>query len=37
MIDGKECDDFLVGVSEENFFMDGIECIINSKIMEGLK
>lgn len=37
VIDGKECDDFLVGVSEENFFMDGIECIINSKIMEGLK
>ncbi len=36
-IDGKTFDKFLVGISTENFFIDGINCIINSKIMEGLK
>lgn len=36
-IDGKSFDKFLVGISHENFFIDGIECIINSKVMEGLK
>ncbi len=36
-IDGKTYNKFLVGISKQNFFMDGIDCIINSKIMEGLK
>lgn len=36
-IDGKTFDKFLVGISTENFFIDGINCIINNKIMEGLK
>ena len=36
-IDGKCYDKFLVGVSNENFFIDGINCIINSQIMEGLR
>lgn len=36
-IDGKEYDRFLVGISEEKFFLDGIDCIINSHVMEGLK
>jgi len=36
-IGGKTFDKFLVGVSNENFFLDGIDCIINNKIMEGLK
>lgn len=34
---GKSFANFLVGVSEENFFIDGIDCIINSKVMEGLR
>lgn len=37
IIDGKECDKFLVGISEENFFIDGIECILNNRIMEDLR
>ena len=37
VIDGKESKDFLVGISNKNFFMDGIDCIINNRIMEGLK
>lgn len=37
IIDGKENDNFLVGVSQENFFLDGINCIINTDVMEGLK
>lgn len=36
-IDGKSYDKFLVGISDENFFIDGINCIINNKIMEGLR
>ncbi len=36
-IDGKMFDKFLVGISEKNFFLDGIDCIINSQVMEGLK
>lgn len=36
-IGGKYCDKFLVGLSKDNFFIDGINCIINNKIMEGLK
>lgn len=36
-INGKYCDKFLVGLSNENFYIDGIDCIINNKIMEGLK
>lgn len=36
-IDGKSYDKFLIGVSEEHFYMDGIDCIINNLIMEGLK
>jgi len=37
IIDGKENKNFLIGISNENFFIDGIDCIINSKIMEELK
>ena len=37
IIDGKENDKFLVGISNNNFFMDGIDCIINDRVMEGLK
>lgn len=37
VIDGKENDKFLVGISEEKFYMDGIDCIINTQIMEGLR
>ncbi len=36
-IDGQIYDKFLVGISEKNFFIDGIDCIINSNVMEGLK
>lgn len=36
-IDGKCCEQFLVGLSTENFFIDGIDCIINNRVMEGLK
>lgn len=36
-IDGKFFDRFLLGVSNENFFLDGIDCIINNSVMEGLK
>ena len=36
-IDGKSYDRFLIGISDEHFYMDGIDCIINNLIMEGLK
>lgn len=36
-IDGKFFDKFLLGISNENFFLDGIDCIINNSVMEGLK
>lgn len=36
-INGMQYDKFLIGVSDEHFYMDGIECILNSTIMEGLK
>ena len=36
-INGLEFDSFLLGVSTEKFFMDGIDCIINNSVMEGLK
>lgn len=37
VIDNKEYDNFLIGISNNNFFMDGIDCIINENIMEGLR
>ena len=37
VIDGKENDDFLVGISNEKMYIDGIDCILNTKIMEGLR
>lgn len=37
VIDGKETKSFLVGLSHDSFFIDGIDCIINNQIMEGLK
>lgn len=37
VIDGKENSDFLLGISEENMFIDGIDCILNVSIMEGLR
>ena len=36
-IGGMVYDKFLLGVSKEKFFMDGIDCIINNSVMEGLK
>lgn len=36
-IDGLYFDKFLIGVSDEYFYMDGIDCILNSSILEGLK
>lgn len=35
-IDGKYYDKFLLGISDEKFYMDGIDCIINDSVMEGL-
>ena len=37
VIDGKECSGFLVGISEEKMFIDGIDCILNTSLMEELK
>lgn len=37
IIDGKENDNFLVGVSETEMFIDGIDCILNISLMEGLR
>ena len=37
VIDGKESNDFLVGISEEEMFIDGIDCILNTSLMEELK
>lgn len=37
VIDGKENNDFLVGISEEKMFIDGIDCILNTSLMEGLR
>lgn len=36
-IEGKVFDRFLIGISDEHFYMDGIDCIINDWIMEGLR
>ena len=36
-IDGKVCDQFLLGISNENFFIDGVDCILNCQVMEGLR
>lgn len=36
-IDGKYYDNFLIGVSNEKFYIDGIDCIINNNVMEGLR
>jgi hypothetical protein len=36
-IDGKCYDKFLLGISNDSFFMDGIDCIINNSVMEGLR
>ena len=36
-IDGKSYDRFLIGISDEHFYMDGIDCIINNHVMEGLR
>ena len=37
VIDGKEGSDFLVGISKEKMFIDGIDCIISTSLMEGLR
>lgn len=37
VIDGKENDDFLVGISNEKMYIDGIDCILNTRLMEGLR
>ena len=33
----KIYDKFLLGISNEKFYIDGIDCIINNSVMEGLK
>lgn len=35
-VNGKEMSNFLVGVSDNKFYLDGIDCVLNLKIMEGL-
>ena len=37
VIDGKEGNNFLIGISKEKMFIDGIDCIISTSLMEGLK
>lgn len=37
VIDGKESDDFLIGISKDKMFIDGIDCIISTNLMEGLR
>lgn len=37
VINGKENDDFLVGISNEKMYIDGIDCILNTGLMEGLR
>lgn len=36
-IEGKSYNKFLLGLSKEKFYMDGIDCIINNSVMEGLR
>ena len=36
-LNGKVFDKFFVGVSDEKFYIDGIDCILNCKVMEGLE
>lgn len=36
-IEGRCCHSFLIGISNNNLLSDGINCIINNKIMEELK
>lgn len=36
-IEGKVYDKFMLGLSNEKFFMDGIDCIINNSVIEGLR
>ena len=36
-IDGKFFDKFLLGLSNEKFYLDGVDCIINNSVMEGLR
>lgn len=37
MIDKKESDNFLVGLSENELLGDGIDCVISTKLLEGLR
>ena len=37
VIDGKESNDFLVGISDEKMYIEGIDCILNTRLMEGLR
>lgn len=37
IINNKCFYNFLVGISDNDFFIDGINCIINNNVMEGLK
>ena len=37
IINGKTNTNFLIGISEDKIMMDGIDCIINNNILEGLK
>lgn len=34
-INGKVCTNFLVGIMDKSFNIDGVDCIINNKILEG--
>lgn len=37
VIDGKENSNLLIGISDNKFFIDGIDCILSTKVMEGFK
>ena len=36
-IKGKKYKNYLVGISDKKFHLDGVECILNNKLMEDLK
>lgn len=37
MIENKKYKNYLIGISDKKFSMEGVECILNNKVMEDLK
>lgn len=37
VIEGMENKNVLIGISDNNFFIDGIDCILSTKVMEGFR